>query len=213
MGTQQDLTVKALQHPAAPGRGYALARIISQVFHPMGLSVMSFLIVGYFALLNWATGLGWALFCILLQVVPVTTFFTLRLRQGVYSDEDVSVRQQRHELYIFSMINLLVGNAVLFWMQAPPPFRALLVGATCLGFCAALINLVWKISVHASTAAACATVALLYNEQFGLILWLCALLVGWSRVRTRNHTVLQVVAGLSLAAACVWGSFRLFGLI
>jgi len=42
------------------------------------------------------------------------------------------------------------------------------------------------------------------------LLWLCALAVGWARVRTRNHTTLQVIAGLVVAAAIISVSFAVF---
>jgi membrane-associated phospholipid phosphatase len=213
MGPQHEVTVETFQQAPAGGRSYTLARIISQVFHPMALGVLSFLIVGYFALPGRFVGLAWALLGVGLQIVPVFAFFTIRMRQGAYSDEDVSIRSQRNELYLFSMINLLVGLVVLVLLQTPLPFLALLCGALLLGVSAALINLRWKISVHASTAASCATIALLYDRPLGLALWLCAFLVGWSRVRTRNHTSLQVLAGYGLATVCVWLTFRAFGLV
>ncbi len=58
-----------------------------------------------------------------------------------------------------------------------------------------------------------ATLASLYSEPLGLALWLCALALGWARVRTRNHTPAQVIAGLALATACVVGTYAAFGLL
>ena len=40
-----------------------------------------------------------------------------------------------------------------------------------------------------------ATVATIYLGRVGLIVWLCAVIVGWARIRTGNHTVLQVLTG------------------
>jgi len=37
--------------------------------------------------------------------------------------------------------------------------------------------------------------------------------LGWARLRTRNHTLTQVFAGVALAAGCVLAAFRLFGLV
>lgn len=213
MEQQRDLMLETLPPDTAPGRSYALARLISQVFHPMILSVVSFLIVGLYAMPRWFVGLGWALFGIILQVIPPTVFFCIRLRQGAYSDEDVSVRQQRNELYFFSLLTLITGLGVLWWLQAPLPFLALLCSALLLAMLGWAINYVWKISVHASSAASCAAIGLMYDQSLGLFLGICALLVGWSRVRTRNHTPLQVLAGFLVATVGVWGVFAAFGLV
>ena len=90
---------------------------------------------------------------------------------------------------------------------------ALLASAALLGLLSWAINLAWKISIHAATMGSTATLATLYSERLGLTLWLCALALGWARLRTRNHTLLQVIAGLALAAVCVVGTFSAFGLL
>ncbi len=212
MTQQHNLMAEALQRGAVPGRGYVLARMISQIFHPITLSLINVLIVGMFAVPGWLPGLGWALVCALLQIIPPTVFFTIRLQQRVYSDEDVSVRQQRNELYLFSIGTIVVGIGVLLLLNAPLPFLALLASGLLLSLSSWLINLVWKISVHAAAIAGSATLAFMYVQPLGVLLWISALAVGWSRVRTRNHTPLQVVAGFGLATICIWGVFTLFGL-
>lgn len=213
MTQQQNVTAEALQRGAMPGPGYAIANRLSQIFHPVVLGIGGIIIVGGFALPQPLIGLAWALLCIAIQIIPPMIFFTIRLRQGAYSDEDVSVRHQRNELYLFSMVTVLVGIAVLLIFDAPAPFLALVCsGAIMNGLCW-LINLFWKISVHAASAASCATVASIYVQFLGLLLWMCVLAVGWSRVRTRNHTIAQVIAGISLATVSVVGMFAVFGLV
>jgi membrane-associated phospholipid phosphatase len=213
MAQQSDLTAEALQRGAMPGRGYAIARRLSQILHPMLLGVASFFIVGFFAIPERLAGLGWAMLCVLLQVVPPTAFFTIRLRQGAYSDEDISVRQQRNELYLFGLLTVLVGLAILFALEAPVPFVALLCSAVVLNILAWLINLVWKISIHSASIGSIATLATIYAAPLGFFFWGCAAALGWARVRTRNHSPLQVMAGLALAVFCVLVVFRGFGLV
>jgi membrane-associated phospholipid phosphatase len=213
MTQQHDLTAEAIRRGAPPGRGYAVARSLSQIFHPVTLSVVSIFIVGIFGVDPVRTGVVWAILCAVLQVIPPTIFFIIRLRQGAYTDDDVSDRSQRNELYLFGMATVLAGVAVLSFFGAPLPFVALLASAALLNGLAWLINLFWKISVHSVGIGSCATIAAIYSEPLGLLLWLCALSLGWARVRTRNHTPMQVVAGLALACACVVGSFMAFGLL
>ncbi|NJL03866.1 MAG: phosphatase PAP2 family protein [Chloroflexaceae bacterium] len=205
-----EVTAHALAQDTS--REYAVALFLSRLFHPMLLGIASFFLIGLAGTDAWLSGLAWAAFGILVMVVPPTLFFVWRLRQGAYSDEDVSNRTQRYELYAFSLANLLVGAGLLWLLNAPPAFLALLASGAAVTLIAALVNLFWKISVHGSSAASFATLALLYTPVFGVLAWLAALAVGWARVRTGNHTALQVLAGFVLAATSVVLMFRLFAL-
>lgn len=213
MAQQRDIPHKALSSEPLQGRGYVLARLLSQIFHPILLSVANFLLVGYFTAETGRVGLAWAALCILLLVLPTTLFYTWRLRQGVYSDEDVSVRQQRHELYAFGITASLLATAVLGAVGTPRPFLALMVSTLLLALVGALVNYFWKISVHGASIASTASIALLYSHTLGVVLWVCALAVGWARVRTRNHTPLQVLAGLCSALVIVVVVFRVIGAV
>lgn len=213
MTRHHDLAAEALSRGAAPGRGYTIARAISQILHPVILGLASIFIVGLLGVEPAREGLLWALACAFLQIVPGMVFFAIRLRQGAYTDDDVSVRSQRNELYLFGIVTLGAGLVILRLLGAPAPILAMVMSAALINVLAWVINLSWKISIHASSMGSTATLAALYSEPLGLALWLCALALGWARVRTRNHTPMQVIAGLALAAACVLGTFTAFGLL
>jgi membrane-associated phospholipid phosphatase len=193
-------------------RGYTLGRLLSQIFHPILLNIVTFLIVGYYTLATHTAGLKWAGICILVQVLPPTAFFGARLRQGAYSDEDISIRQQRNEMYGFGFVWVLIATTLLFRFGAPLPLLAVMIAALILGLLGGMINLFWKISVHAAAIASTATIALLYSRTLGIALWLCALAVGWARVRTGNHTLMQVLAGFGCAASVVLIVFHVIGI-
>jgi hypothetical protein len=215
METQHEVTAEILAHDMPPdqARSYALAQRISHVFHPVFLATASCFMVGYGALpqQRWL-GLFWALCSMVMLILPGVVFFHIRMRQGAYTDTDVSVRHQRNELYIFCGMVLLVNLALLLLLGAPFDFVALLVGVLLLSVIGWGINLFWKISVHASSISSCATLSMIYMLPLSLLLWPCVLLVGWARVRTCNHTPGQVAAGSALAAVCIWSVFWLFGI-
>lgn len=211
MAPHSNIPHDAYEAEALDGRSHALARLISQIFHPILLNIVSFLIVGYSALSTPAEGLKWAVICIIALVLPPTIFYYIRLRQGAYADEDVSVREQRNELYLFGFIWVLIATPLLAYLGAPHPFVAIMICALLLGLINGGINLFWKISAHATSIASTATIALLYSPPLGAVLWACAVLVGWARVRTRNHTPMQVLAGLCSAAGVILVVFQFFG--
>ncbi|NJP04240.1 MAG: phosphatase PAP2 family protein [Chloroflexaceae bacterium] len=148
-----------------------------------------------------------------MQIVPAILFFVIRLRQGAYSDEDVSVRHERNELYLVSLVTITLGTLMLLFLNAPIALIALHVGVWVISLLCWIINVFWKISVHATTASSTATIAFFLSPVLGLILGIGAVLVGWSRVRTGNHTPLQVLAGLVLAIVGISATFAVFGLI
>jgi membrane-associated phospholipid phosphatase len=113
-------------------------------------------------------------------------------------------------MYLVGTTSVLATVLVLVLASAPLPVLALTVGILVLGILCGVINLFWKISMHAVAIAMLATVGVLYSATLGALLWLCALAVGWARVRTRNHTTLQVIAGLVVAAAIISVSFAVF---
>jgi len=192
-------------------RGYAIGRLLSQVFHPILMNMLMFLIAGYYGLADHAAGLKWAGVCILALVVPPTLFYSIRLRQGAYGDADISIRQQRNELYLFGFLWVMLATVALIRLGVPAPLLAVIVISLALGVIGGIVNLFWKISVHAAAVAALATVALLYMRNLGIALWICALAVGWARVRTNNHTPMQVLAGFLVAATVVLVVFQLLG--
>ena len=46
MAHERNMTAEALARGAEPGRGYALARLLSNIFHPVLLSTGTFFIAG-----------------------------------------------------------------------------------------------------------------------------------------------------------------------
>lgn len=180
----------------APGRSLALARLLSVVFSPPFTAILSWCLVLLMHTSDWASDIGWVVLTILVQIVPVGVLYFYRRHTGVYRDADVSVRHERNELYLYGSLSVLVSLLLLQLLGAPMPFRALALTTLILGIVCGLVNLVWKISMHAATIGTVATIAFFYAPALGLVLWVCALAVGWARIRTRNHSLLQVVAGL-----------------
>ena len=193
-------------------RSYALGRLLSQIFHPILMNITTFLIAGYFGLANHLAGLAWAGLCIAAALLPPTIFYLVRLRRGAYGDQDISIREQRNELYLFGFVWVLIATLALGEIGLPRSLLAFLLVALALGVIGGLINLFWKISVHSASIAATAMVALLFSRRLGLAFWLCALAVGWARVRTGNHTPLQVLAGFLSASIVVLIIFQLVGI-
>jgi membrane-associated phospholipid phosphatase len=190
-------------------RAYLIGRIISQVFHPTVNGFAAFLLVGAAApgFQSVFQGLTWAATCIMTIVIPPALYFYLRLFRGDFSDDDVSRRSERTGLYIAALLSTVVGSIVLGLLGIPTVFLRLIVAAVGVTLTCMLVNFRWKISVHSASIATLSTLATLFLQWLGAVLWLCALAVGWARIRTGNHTPLQVLAGWGVAVVGVLLAF------
>lgn len=202
MDSQQHVSPELTQEDD-DSRRLRVARVLSQVLNPLPVSVLTYALAGYFATPGRVDGLLWAGLALLIQLLLPMIYYYRGLRRGMYSDPDVSDRRQRHKLYLIGSVAVLASLAILTLLDAPVGILAVVGSALMLGILFGLINTFWKISMHAGTMAVLATVAWLYWNELGLLLWLCALAVGWARVRTGNHTPMQVLAGFTLATLIV----------
>jgi membrane-associated phospholipid phosphatase len=192
--------------PVAQDTSYRIGRFLSQIFHPIVNGSASFLVVGAlaseFAEQRWR-GVGWALLCIALLVTPTTVFFYYRMARGAFSDDDVSLRQQRNGLYVFALGSIVLTTLALYALSVPAIFLRLIGAAIGIILVCMLVNFVWKISVHSATIATLAMLSTKLLPPLGICLWIAAIAVGWARIRTGNHTLAQVVAGWTVAVAGV----------
>lgn len=176
---------------------HQLAAGISHVFCPPCVATGGMLL----AAVAQPSPKGW--FCagtyvFLAVFLPVLMLFWF-VGQGQVSDLDVTRREERHRPFIVAVCGAAAAWGGLYVMAAPSllvQFAAAhtIVIGTVLG-----VTLYWKISVHAAGAAGVAT---LVTALVGVpaVVFLPVLLVAWSRLYLRRHTLSQVVAGGLLGA-------------
>lgn len=197
-----------------PGdKGTSFARAVSFVLHPISMGVISFLLVGTLGVRPFAAGIAWAMFFIFVVVAVPTAFYFIRMSQGKYSNSDIAIRQERYELYFFNTAFLLIMILILRYFTVPRPFVALLCSLFTLLVACMTINFFWKISVHSLAAAMAATIAVVFIHKVWPICIALLVLLGWARIRTHNHTLMQVLAGYLLSIIAIAGVFFLFHLV
>ena len=192
------------------GRREFLAKWLSRVFHPFVLSVIALGLSVYLETGSWAQAALWSVICLAAFLLPFAVFVGVMVFAGRYSDLDVSIREQRHGLYIVAGVGLVLLVAIFTLGNAPLIGRTAAYAAVICTVVAAVVNRFSKISVHAMVAAGVAVVLFYLSALAGVVLAVPAALVGWSRVRLKRHTWFQVITGWSTAAACVIAVFQLF---
>ncbi|MEU8047496.1 phosphoesterase PA-phosphatase [Micromonospora echinofusca] len=172
-----------------------LARAATEVFAPALLAALMPVVMGLHGASPVGVGLAWALVGSLFCSIIPNSLIWWGVRRGRLTDHHIRRREQRRRPLAYGLLSVLVGLAVMIGFGAPRPVLAMVVVMFALGLAVTVVNLAWKLSIHAAVAAGAAAVLVI---EFGPALLASApvvALVGWSRVRLRDHTVGQVAAG------------------
>ena len=196
-----------MQHNAS--QADRVAELVSQIFHPL-VVVIPTLVIAMTRLGStiWEA-IFWTVLSIAIVNLPMALLLFWGVRSGKYSDASVSIREQRSSIYAVGGTCLVILLAVLIIGKAPVVIIACLVSAviaTVLGY---VINRYTKLSLHSAAMAGCTAVLLWTAPLIGVIMAICAPLVGWARIRLKHHTPVQILIGWMVSMICVFVVFRL----
>ena len=183
---------------------HKLARIISTVFVPPSFTIIIFTIFASTLesepIQQVATILNALIFGF---VSPIVLFLILR-KNGKLADQDASIKEERTIPFLIAIVFYLIGLWVLIKYD-------LNIISIAFWFCyisntliTIFINKYWKISVHAMGAAGPFTALVFTFGWISLLMLPFVILVGWSRIELKCHTISQVIAGILLAFFSVY---------
>ena len=173
-----------------------VARHVSNILSPAVISLPFVLLVSlYRHSSNQATTLFYALITIFFLSIGPLLYIIVGVRLGKFTDVDVSVRSQRLGPFLFSLGSCVLGLGVVVWTHGPKNLVTLFLMVIISGIMLMIITTKWKISIHASTLAGAVTFLMLLYGIVILPAYLLVILVSWSRVVLRRHTIAQVIAG------------------
>ncbi|MBI3954576.1 hypothetical protein HY333_00885 [Candidatus Collierbacteria bacterium] len=187
-----------------------LAWAISRIFDPVIEIPILLSVATWFALTN---GLRWRFLIFLLVVDALLPLFYLiyGLKKGKISDWDMTKREERQGIYIFTAIVHLIG-VVYAYALGKTGLAGILLVFWSAAVIFALITTKWKISVHGGVnGAALSFFNHFWGWQYYWWLVIVLLLVLWSRVEIKKHSWAQVLVGASLAIVIVEVGLRLTG--
>jgi membrane-associated phospholipid phosphatase len=188
-----------------------VARWVSIIVHPIAFPLVALGTALYLATNSLQSALGWIVMAIALTSLPVTFLVAVQVIRRKWTDLDVSVRRQRYTLYPFGIVCMLA--LTLSYVHFDAPAIAIRSGYALIiaNMVDGIINLSYKVSAHATGAAASAALIWLATPFLGLaiISVLAALLVGWSRVELQRHTRGQVLLGWLVGASAMVIAFNL----
>jgi len=194
-----------------PSTRTEIARWVSIIVHPIAFPLVALGIALYLATYSLKSVLGWIVMAIALTSLPVTFLVVVQVIRHKWTDLDVSVRRQRFILYPFGIVCMLALTLSYIHFDAPDiavqSGYALVIANVVDG----VINLGYKVSAHATGAAASAALIWLTTPFVGLtiVAVFAALLVGWSRVELKRHTRGQVLLGWLVGVLAMVIAFHL----
>ncbi|MCL7460942.1 phosphatase PAP2 family protein [Micromonospora echinofusca] len=183
-----------------PGRTLRLARFVTELTAPAVLVSALTLAVGWHSTRGGAHGLAWGLLATLFVSGIPFAYILGGVRRGRLTDHHVGVREQRRVPLLFGLCSVAAGLALLAVLGAPRPVLALAAAGLVGLVVAVTVSHWWKMSIHSAVAAGALVVLVVTFGAGSLAAAPLLVLVGWSRVRLRDHTVPQVLAGLALGA-------------
>lgn len=180
-------------------RHVRIARHVSNVLAPATISVPMILLVALYKASSIASALAYAGLTLFFLSIGPFTYILIGVRLGKLSDVDVSKRTERVGPFIFGLISVCLGWFALVLAHGPVPLISTVIVTAISGLIMMVITLWWKISLHASSLGAAATILTVLYGAALLPTFALLVLVGWSRVVLRRHTLSQVIAGSLLS--------------
>lgn len=187
-----------------PDNSNRLAYWISLLFHPyIIILIPSIIILGL-------DGIIWAVIAMGFVVIPISTTVLWLQSHGL----SVYQRESRPLLYRVGVVSVILCVAFMVTIDAPWVVVAGGLAVMLWGVIQSFINnYITKVSVHAGLIGISFTALLYLGHLENLILLSVALIivfsVMWARVKTRNHTISQVLIGFLNGAFCAWVVFSL----
>ena len=192
---------------------YKIAKWVSRIFHPFLIAVITLALATYKSGSPPASVILWVGISFATVILPVSLYILWMVRKGKYSDVYVSIREQRHSLYVVATLCLVALGVILAIGNPPVVVTACIVSGVLANGIGMFVNRFTKISVHSAAMAGCTAVLLVFAPIVGWIMVIATLITGWARMVLKAHTIMQVVLGYLVASSSVMIAFLFFGLI
>lgn len=170
-----------------------IARIISFLTNPLFILFPLPYLLLYRVDSNSYNALKWTVFTLFFLLV-IGMFMLIEVRRGVFSDLDVSKREQRPLL--FGFISLVTGLYIisLLLFHGPVVLYVTIVGIMIGVIMVSVINTRIKASIHVATiTAVLLTIGILYHVNVATLLLIP--LIGWARIKIKRHTLQEALTG------------------
>ena len=184
-----------IETPEENTKRIRIARHVSNILAPATISLPFILLVAFYQAQDKLSALIYTCITLFFLSIGPLLYILIGVRLGKLSDIDVSRRTQRFRPFIFGIVSAMIGWLILTLTNGPRNLQTVMIITVFSGIIMMVITLWWKISMHASSLGGVATMLTVLYGAVMLPLFVLLVLVSWSRVVLRRHTVPQVIAG------------------
>lgn len=184
-----------------PDRSKRIAYMVGLIFHPAVIAVATLVLVLQ-ALPIQEIGI-WTAVISSIILIPVFIAIAYLRKQNRHTYQ----RGTRRPLYIVAWISVAICFILIQVFEGPVELAICMATlAVWLPFQLLVNHAITKISAHMAVASGCFTALLLFGKLSTILTAIgifIIILIAWARLRTKNHTVLQVVLGTLVGAGSV----------
>ena len=185
----------------------SLARFISFIFNPIILLVTIPFFLLYRISGDFVTAVMWTGYTFVF-LLAMTVFLAFAVQKKIFTDMDVSKREQRPLLFKISFVMVIIYIIGLFLFEGPHFLISLSLGIILAILADSYINRRIKASIHVATVTALIFALAVVYHGYYLVSLAIIPLVGWARVKIKRHTLPETVVGGLLGiliSLCVYG--------
>lgn len=170
------------------------AKFISLLLNPVVIALFAPFFLIYKTTHNFQAALHWASYT-LIFLVFLAFFAFVAVKKKIFTDLDVSRREQRSLMFIVSILFASSYLITLFFLHAPKILYFLVIGIIFGIAFLSVINRKVKASIHtAALTALILPVAISYGNYYYYLLFLIPIVI-WARLKTKRHTFKEIFIG------------------
>ncbi|MCA0455433.1 MAG: hypothetical protein LCI00_15765 [Chloroflexi bacterium] len=180
-----------------PDNRNSAAKIVGLVFHPAVVGAPTLMAI--LSEMTLIESLSWIGLMLTVLLVPniILQIFLQQKGRFVYQ------RQTRLPMYVVGWCSVLVCLIILALLNAPKVLVACLMALLVwIPFQLIINQKITKISIHVAVISGCLTGLLVLNKldspELRILAPVILVLTAWARIKTKNHTLLQVALGAIL---------------
>lgn len=185
------------------------ARIISTIFVPPSFTIIVYLIFAFTIETTIQKSLTVFLVALIFGFILPIAMFVMMRKKKMISDNDAMIKDQRTLPYLIAIVFYSVGLIILLFAEVSRISIAFWFCYISNTIITIIINKYWKISAHSMGASGAAAALFFTFGWSSFVAMIITLLVGWSRIELKCHTISQVIAGILLAFISVYIQMKL----
>jgi len=192
-----------------------LAQVVSRFTNPCILSTITLLLIAYTESDNLHELVVWVatilLFFVLMPVVYVyVRIFRSGSRIKSVAELTIFLKQHPRDILILALLLGLPCLATLWFLNVPTPLISTLVALTASSIVTALLNIFYRVSFHLTAITILVVMAAQAWGQIFLVLLTTIPLIVWAKYHIHEHTIPQLLMGITVAMFVSLATLHLF---